>query len=174
MSSARSSRLALVVVIALITPSAFAQRKPPKPKPPPAPPPSHEPAPPPAPPPSTDPSQAKKEEAKQRFDRAMALFDKKAWDAALAEFLESRAAYPTRSNTQNAGICLRNLNRFDEALDMFEALLHDFPNLSNSDRAAVEKEIAELQQLVGTIDIRTSETGAQIAIDGRDRGQTPS
>jgi hypothetical protein len=177
MSSARSSSRRIALLFLLVASTSYAQRKPkPKPPPPPAPAPAptptHEPAP--APAPSSDPTQAKKEEAKQRFDRAMTLFDRKAWDAALAEFLESRAAYPTRSNTQNAGICLRNLNRFDEALDMFDALLKEFPNLTPTDRAAVEKEIAELQQLVGTIEIRGSENGAQIAIDGRDRGQTPA
>ena len=119
-------------------------------------------------------SDAKKEEAKARFERGMTLFDRKVWDAALVEFLESRAAYATRSNTQNAAICLRNLNRFDEALDMFEALVKEFPTLSPTDRSAVEKEIGELQQLVGAIEIRTQESGAQITIDGRERGTTPS
>ncbi len=180
MSSAPSSRrlhaLLFALLVAFVAVPAFAQRGKPKPKPPPAPSGTTTATAPPAPssPPAGEPTAAKKEEAKQRFERAMALFDKKAWDAALAEFLESRAAYPTRSNTQNAGICLRNLNRFDEALDMFEALLKEFPNLSASDRAAVEKEVAELQQLVGTIEIRTEENGAQITVDGRDRGQTPS
>ncbi len=119
-------------------------------------------------------SDAKKEEAKARFERGMTLFDKKVWDAALVEFLESRNAYATRSNTQNAAICLRNLNRFDEALDMFEALLKEFPTLSATDRSAVDKEIGELQQLVGAIDIRSQEHGAQITIDGRERGVTPA
>jgi len=104
----------------------------------------------------------------------MVLFDKKVWDAALVEFLSSREAYATRSNTQNAAICLRNLNRFDEALDMFEALGKEFPNLGPADRAAVDKEIAELVGLVGNIDIRTEERGAAITIDGRERGTTPS
>lgn len=117
---------------------------------------------------------AKKEEAKTRFERGMTLFDKKVWDAALVEFLASRAAYATRSNTQNAAICLRNLNRFDEALDMFEALVKEFPTLSATDRAAVDKEILELQALVGAIEIRSGETGAQITIDGRERGTTPA
>jgi len=104
----------------------------------------------------------------------MGLFDRKVWDAALVEFLASREAYATRSNTQNAAICLRNLNRFDEALDMFEALAKEFPSLSREDRAALEKEIAELTQLVGAIDIRAGESGAQITIDGRERGRTPA
>lgn len=117
---------------------------------------------------------AKKDEAKARFERGMTLFDKKVWDAALVEFLASRSAFPTRSNTQNAAICLRNLNRFDEALDTFEALLKEFPSLSPTDRSAVDKEIAELQQLVGAIEIRTQESGALITIDGRERGATPA
>lgn len=161
MSSARSNkRCTFVVVLALLaSPSAVARAQPSKR---------------PAAAPSAEPKDAKKEEAKQRFDRAMALFDRKAWDAALAEFLESRAAYPTRSNTQNAAICLRNLNRFDEALDMFEKLVAEFPNIGDKDRAAVDKEIAELRALVGTIELRTDEAGAAVTIDGRDRGTTPS
>jgi hypothetical protein len=117
---------------------------------------------------------AKKDEAKARFERGMTLFDRKVWDAALVEFLESRNAYATRSNTQNAAICLRNLNRFDEALDMFEALVKEFPTLTPTDRGAVEKEIGELQQLVGAIEIRTAENGGLITIDGRERGVTPA
>jgi hypothetical protein len=158
-SSRRLLRLLVVViVIALHALPAFAQ---PKPKPA-------------APAPSGEVSAQSKDEARARFERGMTFFDKKVWDAALAEFLASRAAYPTRSNTQNAAICLRNLNRHDEALDMFEALLKDFPNLAPAERTAVEKEIKELESLVGTVDVRAPQDGAQISVDGRDRGTTPS
>ena len=156
--------MVLLAVLARATPVAAQRAKPAAPAPAPAP----------AAPAPAAPSDAKKEEAKARFERGMTLFDKKVWDAALVEFLASRSAFPTRSNTQNAAICLRNLNRFDEALDMFEALVKDFPNLSPSDRSAVEKEIVELQQLVGAIEIRSQESGAQITIDGRERGTTPA
>src|SRR4051812_920169 len=110
--------LAMLALLVRTTPAAAQRRPPAKPAPAPSP------APPSASPGSSD---AKKDEAKARFERGMTLFDKKVWDAALVEFLESRAAYATRSNTQNAAICLRNLNRFDEALDMFEALVKEFP-----------------------------------------------
>lgn len=125
-------------------------------------------------PPTGEVSAQTKEEARARFERGMTFFDKKVWDAALAEFLASRAAYPTRSNTQNAAICLRNLNRNDEALDMFEALLREFPNLGPAEHAAVDKEIKELESLVGTVDVHAPQDGAQISIDGRDRGTTPA
>jgi hypothetical protein len=158
----------IVAALAETRPAAAQRRKPPPPAP--AVPSAPAPAPT-APPTATD---AKKDEAKARFERGMTLFDKKVWDAALVEFLESRAAFPTRSNTQNAAICLRNLNRFDEALDMFEALVKEFPALSPTDRNAVEKEIGELQSLVGAIDIRSHEDGALITVDGRERGKTPA
>jgi hypothetical protein len=162
------SIVALLTAFAVVTPAiAAAQSRHAKPGPTPAPAPG-------APTSSGAASDAKKEEAKARFERGMTLFDRKVWDAALVEFLESRAAFPTRSNTQNAAICLRNLNRFDEALDMFEALVKEFPTLSPADRSAVEKEIAELQQLVGAIEIRSQEGGALITIDGRERGTTPA
>jgi hypothetical protein len=164
-SSSRFSRTAVLVLIAaLTTQSAVAQPK-------------HKPAPTPHPTPAAaepDAAQQKKDEARARFEKGMSLFDKKIWDAALAEFLESRAAYPTRSNTQNAALCLKNLNRFDEALDMFEALLKEFPNLGPADKQAVQKEVEELRGLVGTVEIHAPETGAQVTVDGRERGQTPA
>ena len=172
-TSSRARRFIRLVVLLLATTlvgsSAYAQRRP-KPKPTaPVPPPSVTP---PASAPTGD--AAKKDEAKTRFDRGMVLFDRKVWDAALVEFLESRAAYATRSNTQNAAICLRNLNRFDEALDMFEALVKEFPTLAPPDRSAVDKEIEELQALVGAISIGATEAGALITIDGRERGAAPT
>jgi hypothetical protein len=120
--------------------------------------------------PSRDEASARKDEARLRFDRGMQHFDRKIWDAALAEFLASRQNYPTRGNTQNAAICLKNLNRFDEALEMFEALVKEFPNLP--DRALVDREIFELKKLVGSIDVKASEPGANVVVDGRDRGVT--
>lgn len=160
-SSSRRLLLFFSVVLACVlhTLGALAQHPTPKSKP---------------APPTSEVSAQTKEEARARFERGMTFFDKKVWDAALAEFLASRAAYPTRSNTQNAAICLRNLNRNDEALDMFEALLKDFPNLAPAERSAVEKEVKELESLVGTVDVRAPQDGAQISIDGRDRGTTPS
>jgi hypothetical protein len=61
--------------------------------------------------PTTDAADQKKADAKQRFEKAMGLFEQEVWDGALAEFLQSRASYPTRGNTQNAAICLRTTKR---------------------------------------------------------------
>lgn len=125
-----------------------------------------------APPPQGD-SSPKEEEARNHFQRGLSLLDEEKWDAALAEFLRSRELLPRRSATKNAAICLRRLNRNDEALEMFEALLV-FPDLPKTDKEFAEREIAALTSLIGLIEIKGAEGGASIVIDSRDRGTFPA
>ncbi len=115
-----------------------------------------------------------RELAREHFGRGVALFADEAWDAALVEFMKSRALFPTRNATKNAAICLRQLHRFDEALDMFELLVTEFPTMPPDAKAQAEKEIASLQKLVGTIQLKGGEAGATIVIDGRNRGTLPT
>ncbi|AUX42890.1 hypothetical protein SOCE26_043280 [Sorangium cellulosum] len=117
-------------------------------------------------------SEAVRQEARLHFEKGIALLREEAWGPALAEFLLSRKLYPTRAATNNAGIALRKLQRYDEALDMFETFLRDF-TMSAPERAAAQREIAELRALVGTLDITNAEPGASIVVSGEDRGQFP-
>ncbi|HSQ62825.1 MAG TPA: PEGA domain-containing protein [Polyangiaceae bacterium] len=119
------------------------------------------------------PTDAQKEEARSHFELGLSHFDREEWQAALVEFLKSRELFPTRGNTKDAAICLRRVGRFDEALDMYEALLRDFPDLAPADRALAQREIGELQASVGTIAIDGAPDGASVTIDGIDRGKTP-
>lgn len=114
-----------------------------------------------------------REQALAHFDLGLSHLDRSEWSAALAEFLEARRLYPTRSATKNAAICLRKENRFDEALDMFEALERDYPDLTPADRALADGEIASLQRSVGALSVDGAEAGAVVVIDGRDRGTAP-
>jgi hypothetical protein len=121
------------------------------------------------------PESDKKAEARAHFDKGKELSNEGAWAAALAEFLASRELYPTWGNTLGAASSLRKLARFDEALDMFEILLRDFPGaLSNDVRTAAQREVVELRGLVGTIEIDGAELGAAITVDGRPRGEYPA
>jgi hypothetical protein len=122
------------------------------------------------PPPSAD---DLKEEARSHFDLGLSHFDHGEWSAALAEFLRARELYPTRSATKNAAICLHKERRFDEALDLFEALEHDYPDLSPTDRALADREITELRASVGALAITGAEPGASVSVDGRARGGIP-
>jgi hypothetical protein len=116
----------------------------------------------------------KKEQSRGHFERGLTLLRQEAWGPALAEFLASRDLFPTRNATNNAAVCLRKLQRYDEALDMFEVLLRDYQNLSTDDKTAAQRAIAELRELVGTVEIAESQPGAIIAIDGQTRGEYPT
>lgn len=117
-------------------------------------------------------TEARKEQARVHFERGIALSDEEAWDAALVEFARSRELFPSRGNTKNLALSLRKLQRFDEALDMYERLLSEISNLSAQDKAFADKEIDELKKRVGVIEIQ-AEAGASVTIGSRTRGTTP-
>jgi hypothetical protein len=128
----------------------------------------------PEPAPNSPSADAKREDARAHFEKAISLFEEESWDAALVEFLRSRELYATRAATKDAALCLRKLHRFDEALDLFQALLREFAALPADDRALAEHAIKELTALVGNVDVRGAESGATLVIDGRERGSVPS
>ncbi len=116
-----------------------------------------------------------KDEARAHFDQGKKLSTEGVWPAALAEFLASRELYATWGNTLGAASALRKLARFDEALDMFEILLRDFAAAVPADvRVAAQREVIELRELVGTIEIEQAELGAAITVDARSRGEYPA
>ncbi|WP_438002317.1 PEGA domain-containing protein [Sorangium sp. So ce185] len=117
-------------------------------------------------------SEAVRQEALMHFEKGFALLNEGAWSPGLSELLLSRKLFPTRIATYNAAVALRKLQRYDEALDMFETYLRDFP-VSAEEREEALSQIAELRTLVGTIELVGAETGAVISIDGQDRGQYP-
>lgn len=120
------------------------------------------------------PDPANKPEAEERFRKGLKLLQEEAWTAALAEFVRSRELYPTRTATNNAAVCLRKLKRFDESLDLYEALLREYPNMPPDRKEAALKEVVELRQLVGTLDITGAEPGAMIVVDGKTRAEFPT
>jgi hypothetical protein len=119
------------------------------------------------------PDETKKAEARAHFERGIGLLREEAWTAALAEFLASRELYPTRAATNNAAIALRKLQRYDEALDMFESFLRDFPGTPPAERELAQRAVAELKDLVGVVDISGAEPGSTIVINGQPRGEYP-
>lgn len=56
---------------------------------------------------------------------------------------------------------------------MLEAFLREFPDAPAREKEAVQRDVAELRRMLGTINIEGAEPGAAIAIDGRNRGEYP-
>lgn len=114
-----------------------------------------------------------KESARVHFEEGKRLLDRGLTDAALAEFLLSREKFPTRGNTYNAALALRKLGRLDEALDLFKAFLREFPPSNDEEKRSVEREVVELEALMGEVEITATLRGATVTIDDRPRGTTP-
>ncbi len=110
--------------------------------------------------------------AKERFDAGVAELEKRRFELALGEFLKSLELMPTRAATENAAVCLKALDRPDEALPLFEKVLA-FPDLPAEVRARVEPQITELRARTGLLAIQGGEPGAVLSIDGRQRGTLP-
>jgi Tetratricopeptide repeat/PEGA domain len=114
-----------------------------------------------------------KDDARAHFDEGIALFEHGAFEQALARFRRSLDIYPTLAATTNAALCLKNLGRFDEALDLLDGLPQRFPGLLPAERLEYDGEIAELSKQVGLLELRGAQPGSHIQIDGNDRGTTP-
>ena len=86
-----------------------------------------------------------KKRAAEALVRGTKLFKQGEYEQALAEFRRSRGLYPARGNTLNAALALRELGRYDEALDLFETLLRDYPDIPDREREQVERALTSLR-----------------------------
>ncbi|WP_437932102.1 PEGA domain-containing protein [Sorangium sp. So ce291] len=120
------------------------------------------------------PLEDEKAEAAARFYKGRKLYQEGAFSAALAEFQASRKLYPGESATVGAAESLKRLQRFDEALGLFELVLRDFSEtLEAVRRDAIQREVIALRGYVGTVEIEQAEPGATITVDGQRRGDFP-
>jgi hypothetical protein len=107
--------------------------------------------------------------------RAKKLFDKGAYSAALGEYQAAFRIFPTWSARTGAGGCLIKLQRYDEALDVFEGTLAEQgASLPVKTREEVLRQIDTMRTVVGGISISGAEIGAIITLDGRVRGEHPT
>ncbi|WP_437321691.1 PEGA domain-containing protein [Sorangium sp. So ce385] len=115
-----------------------------------------------------------KAEAEARFQRGLRMYRAEAWEAAAAEFLESRRLFPTWGATSSAARCLQKLGRTTEALDLFESVLADFEDVLPADaKQAALAEVEQLRDLVGAIAIEGGAPGAVVLVDGERRAELP-
>ncbi|MBI4705182.1 MAG: PEGA domain-containing protein [Deltaproteobacteria bacterium] len=116
---------------------------------------------------------AKLAEAKKLFGQGNELRRAGDCQAALPYYVRSRALVPSVPNTLNTAICLEQLSRFDEALDLYEELLAAFAQqLGDVERAAAGRVMARLRSKLGSIDVFADVDGS-LVIDGRARGRLP-
>lgn len=115
----------------------------------------------------------KRDEARALLRKGKALHDAGEIEKALDFFLRSKAAFPAAANTLDVALCLRELGRFDEALEQYEEAVASFgAAFDENDRAHVPATMAELREKLGAVRVSANTTGS-LVIAGRDRGLLP-
>jgi PEGA domain/Tetratricopeptide repeat len=118
-------------------------------------------------------NEAKLDRAKDLFRQGVALFQAGRIEGALALFMQSRETFPSSKNTINAALCLEQLGKLDEALELYEEVLRlHGPQLDAENRGGVEVAIRRLDKRVGGLQVASNAKGS-LVVDGRLRGEVP-
>ncbi|WP_437850991.1 PEGA domain-containing protein [Sorangium sp. So ce363] len=116
----------------------------------------------------------RREDARAHFERGIVLRDQERWTEALAEFQASRSLFMTLNGTTNAAACLIRLERYVDALELYESALRDFSErLKGEEKRDILLVVRLLHNAVGTIGIVGGEPGATVQLDGVPRGELP-
>jgi hypothetical protein len=110
--------------------------------------------------------------ARESFDRGVALTQAGKIDEALLEFQRAYDESPNWKILYNIGQCSRYVGDHARSLRAFRRYLVEAQSIPASRRAEVEREIAELERLVGRIDV-VAPAGYEITIDGAAVGTAP-
>ncbi len=110
--------------------------------------------------------EAAKERARVLLEAGNQLSDKNDHLGALEMFRQARAAYPSIFLHINIGVSLWNLGRYTQALDELEAFLAA-PEAPEDDKVNVRAQIAQLEPLVGIIELSFTPPAVTLTIDGR-------
>ncbi|MBS2015495.1 MAG: PEGA domain-containing protein [Deltaproteobacteria bacterium] len=120
-------------------------------------------------------ARADDEKARVFFKKGIELYDRKQYEPALESFRAAYAEKPSPGIKQNIALSLKGLGRNVEAATAFdEALDEGRDTLKPETKAAMERELAELAKVVGTITIKllampekTPVEGAALTVDGQ-------
>jgi len=114
--------------------------------------------------------ESRRAEGKRHFEQGLALYQDNNFDGALAELKAARELGGGPAVLYNMGITYQALFRYGDAVDTLQLYLVEAARAGKLDRdrkEAVEKVIAELSALIGTLAISVEPNGARVFIDNR-------
>jgi hypothetical protein len=121
-----------------------------------------------------DPSKDERNEAQERYRRALELFNDGSYDAALLELRRAYELAPSYRILYNIALVNVQLNDYASALGFFERYLTEGGTEIPTARVEeVRKEISRLQTRVASVTIVADVTGAEVSVDDLPVGKTP-
>ena len=121
--------------------------------------------------PPPHPSASKQAEARLHFQQAVALYQERNYDAALAEFQGAYGASGEPIVLYNLGLTFKALFRYGDAVEALDRYLSESrargQTLSAERRAEVAKNVAEMKSLLADVTIVVRPPDAVVRIDGR-------
>jgi hypothetical protein len=109
---------------------------------------------------------AAKDEARQRYQRGLQLFNEANYEAARVEFERAYQLAPSYKILYNIGLCYGQLGDYVQAQSTLQRYLeigaHD---ISEDRRSEVAKELAQIRPRIARVTIKTNVPGAEALVD---------
>jgi PEGA domain len=118
-------------------------------------------------------TEATRAEARERFSRALRLFNENDNAAALAEYLRVYELVPTPVVLYNIGLVYATMGRPVEAVDALDKVLRDPGPLTPEQIARATETRAAQTERVGLLSVRSNVEGATVEVDNLDVAHTP-
>jgi len=116
---------------------------------------------------------ARLSEAKRLFRQGNELRKAGDFQRALELYQQSRAIVASVPNTLDAAVCLQQLGRDDEALELYEILLTELADkLGPDDKQAIAAATRQLRPRVASVEVSANVAGT-LVVDGRMRSSVP-
>jgi hypothetical protein len=113
-------------------------------------------------------------EAGESFEIGLRLLGEQNWSGALGAFERAYELAPHYAVLFNIGVCLKQLQRYPEALAAFERYLAEGGDqIRPEKRTEAEQAITDLRSFLSRVRIVVNVSGAEILVDGQSRGSSP-
>lgn len=112
------------------------------------------------------PSPARMEEARQRYQRGLQLFNEANYEAARVEFERAYQLAPSYKILYNIGLCYEQLGDYVQAQTTLQRYLEQGGDEINDERRSeVAKELAQIRPRIARVTVHSNVAGAEILVD---------
>lgn len=116
--------------------------------------------------PAQKPSSTKLDEARQRYERGLQLFNEANYEAARVEFERAYQLAPTYKILYNVGLCYEQLGDYVQALTTLQRYLEQGgKEISDERRNEVAKELNQIKPRIAKVTLHTNVPGAELLVD---------